>query len=207
VNFMSVSNSTAGNPPQLMASGSDPNVNILFVPKGSGYVQVFAPAGGTPQIRALTPDANSNLNLVSRGIGVVQANGFPVGAKVAIPVSLISPGRPGEFSVDATGMYAYTGDGTAHTWSGVVTGATQGTAGKPLQLWTGTKAQYDAIATKSASTIYVVTTATAVTGDITVDEGAETGDIAVEPPAPEVVADETAAEPKAAPATKSTRKK
>jgi hypothetical protein len=87
-----------------------------------------------------------------------------------------------------------------------VTTGTTGTGGQ-LSLWSGTKAQYDAIATKSASTIYVVTAATAVTGDITVDEGAETGDIAVEPPAPEVVADETAAEPKAAPATKSTRKK
>jgi hypothetical protein len=38
---------------------------------------------------------------------------------------------------------------------------------------------------------------TAVTGDITVDEGAETGDIAVESPTAE----------RAAPATKSTRKK
>jgi len=67
----------------------------------------------------------------------------------------------------------------------------------PLTLWTGTKSQYDAIATKSATTIYVVTAVTAVTGDITVDEGAETGDIAVEPPTEE----------RAAPATKSTRKK
>jgi hypothetical protein len=61
-----------------------------------------------------------------------------------------------------------------------------------LTLWTGTKAAYDAIATKSATTVYVVTAATAVTGDITVDEGAEAGDIMAEPPAP---------------ATKSTRKK
>jgi hypothetical protein len=41
----------------------------------------------------------------------------------------------------------------------------------------------------------VVTAVTAVTGDITVDEGAETGDIVVEEPAAD------------APATKSTRKK
>jgi hypothetical protein len=65
-----------------------------------------------------------------------------------------------------------------------------------LTLWTGTKAAYDAIATKSATTVYVVTAATAVTGDIMAGEGAETGDIAAEPPAPA-----------AAPAVKSTRKK
>jgi hypothetical protein len=46
-------------------------------------------------------------------------------------------------------------------------------------LWTGTKAQYDAL-TKDANTIYVVTAVTAVTGDITVDEGA--GDIAAAEP-------------------------
>jgi hypothetical protein len=87
----------------------------------------------------------------------------------------------------------------------VVTGVSA--TAQPLSLWSGTKAEYDAIATKSPTTIYVVTPVTAVTGDITVDEGVETGDIMVEPPTPEVVADETAAEPKAAPATKSTRKK
>jgi hypothetical protein len=80
----------------------------------------------------------------------------------------------------------------------VVTGTTA-TGGLPLSLWSGTKAQYDAIpaGSKSATTIYVVTAVTAVTGDITVDEGAETGDIAAEPPTAE----------RAAPATKTTRKK
>jgi hypothetical protein len=70
--------------------------------------------------------------------------------------------------------------------SNVALNAVKGSAsGTPivLTLWTGTKAAYDAIPTKSATTIYVVTAVTAVTGDITVDEGVETGDIAAEPPA------------------------
>jgi hypothetical protein len=84
----------------------------------------------------------------------------------------------------------YTGNGTTHSWTRPAVVGEQAATGSPLQLWTGTKTQYDQIVTKSATTIYVVTAATAVTGDITVDEGAETGDITA-----------------AAPATKSTRKK
>lgn len=78
----------------------------------------------------------------------------------------------------------------------VATGASA--TGAALSLWTGTKAQYDAL-TKSATTIYVVTAGTAVTGDITVDEGVQTGDIAAEPPADEPVARSAT--------TKSTQKK
>jgi len=69
------------------------------------------------------------------------------------------------------------------------------------QTWTGTKGQYDLLPAKDNSTIYVIKSVTAVTGDITVDEGA--GDIAVEPAA-DPVADEPVADP---PATKSTKKK
>ena len=95
---------------------------------------------------------------------------------------------------------------TARLKDDVVTGTTA-TGAQPLSLWSGTKAQYDAIATKSNSTIYVVTTAAATlegvvdgvtsgvdTGQISSEETAlesaqsaldavQTGDIVVDPPA------------------------
>jgi hypothetical protein len=118
--------------------------------------------------------------------------------KVVKPNSPNSAGLPGYWAADETGAYFYTGDGTTHSWAAAVTGSSA-VSNKPLSLWSGTKAQYDAIATKSATTIYVVTAVTAVTGDITVDEGAQTGDIAAEP-----VAEEPATR---SATTKSTRKK
>jgi hypothetical protein len=208
VNRLTVSNATAGGSPSITIAGSDANAGLTFLPKGTGRFTIYSPTGQTPTIQASGADATHGLNLNTKNSGLVQVNGLPVGVKTTKPVGEGAAGLPGQFAADASGTYMYIGDGTTHKWSGVVTGAlTGGGEIKPLSLWTGTKAAYDAIATKSATTIYVVTAVTAVTGDITVDEGAETGDIAVEPPAPEVVADETAAEPKAAPATKSTRKK
>jgi hypothetical protein len=92
------------------------------------------------------------------------------------------------------------------TTSTGVQGSKAGTAAG-LTLWTGTKAQYDAIATKDANTIYVVTTAAATlegvvdgvtsgvdTGQISSEEtvlesaqsaldAVQTGDIVVDPPA------------------------
>jgi hypothetical protein len=151
---------------------------------------------------------NANLNLQPTGTGLVQISGFPAASKVAVPADLLQGGKPGQFAADSTGMTVYTGDGTTHAWSGVVTGVTAANPahlGKPLSLWSGTKAQYDAIATKSATTIYVVTTAAATlegavdgltsgvdTGQISSEETAlesaqntlgavQTGDIVVDP--------------------------
>jgi hypothetical protein len=46
----------------------------------------------------------------------------------------------------------------------VVTGSSAGTV-TSLVLWTGTAAQYNAIATKSATTVYVVTGATVLAAE------------------------------------------
>jgi hypothetical protein len=39
-----------------------------------------------------------------------------LGMKVEVPATATAPGRPGQFAVDATHIYTYTGDGTTHTW-------------------------------------------------------------------------------------------
>jgi hypothetical protein len=204
--YFQMYNVPTGAPVQISAVDStQANVGMALVPKGTGSVQI---GGSAPRISAA--GTNSNLNLQPSGTGLVQIVGYPAASKVPVPADLLQAGKPGQFAADSTGMTVYTGDGTTHAWSGVVTGVTYANpahTGKPLSLWTGTKAQYDAIAAKSATTIYVVTSAAATlegvvdgvtsgvdTGQISSEETAlesaqsaldavQTGDIAVDPPA------------------------
>jgi hypothetical protein len=187
--YFQMYNVPSGAPPQISAVDStQANVGLALSPKGTGSVQI---GGTTPRISAV--GTNSNLNLQGNGTGLVQINGSPAASKVAVPADLLQAGKPGQFAADSTGMTVYTGDGTTHSWSGVVTGvayANPAHTGKPLSLWSGTKSQYDGIPVKSPTCIYVVTAATAVTGDILAEPGSG------EP-----------VDPAAAPATKSARKK
>ena len=152
----------------------------------------------------------------------MQISGFPAASKVAVPADLLQAGKPGQFAADATGAYVYTGDGTTNTWSGVVTGVTAANpahTGKPLSLWSGTKAQYDSLPVKSQTCIYVVTSAVATLEGMVeeVTSGVATGDISsAEPAVPDAVQDvvdavqtgDIAVDPPARTATtKSTRKK
>lgn len=75
VNYLVLSNSSAGSELQIAASGSDTNIGIWLVPKGSDPVVVRAPSGITPTLASSSPDTNADLNLASQGSGVVRANG------------------------------------------------------------------------------------------------------------------------------------
>ncbi|MNX59030.1 hypothetical protein D3C86_898870 [compost metagenome] len=48
-----------------------------------------------------------------------NAAGNPVALKVAVPASSAAAGIPGNWAASATFYYAYTGDGTTHSWSRV----------------------------------------------------------------------------------------
>ena len=95
VNYLTVANSSTGNPPQLTATGSDTNVSMMLIPKGSGGVQIYAGTGVTPRLVANGVDTNVNLNLQSKGTGVVQANGVEVvtltGSQTLTGKTLTSP--------------------------------------------------------------------------------------------------------------------
>ena len=77
-NYLRVSNSATANAPQISALGTDANVSILAVPKGTGGVQIYAGAGVTPRIQAIGADTDVSLNLESKNAGTVNANGTPV---------------------------------------------------------------------------------------------------------------------------------
>jgi hypothetical protein len=236
VNHLQFVNAPAGVNPVILPAGPEPNTSLDLRAKGTGKVSVTDNAGkpvigfGRPSNVPTTAnywvfqssgtgsdvaaaadgtDANVGINFIPKGTATFKVNGLTVGTRAAsAPALSTSPGKPGQWAVDSNGMYVYTGDGTTHSWSGVVSGAyTDPGLFRPLSLWTGTKAQYDAIATKSPFTIYVVTTAAATlegivdgvtsgvdTGQISSEETAlesaqgaldavQTGDIAVDPPA------------------------
>ena len=140
---------------------------------------------------AAAPTTGERLTLMIKDNGTARTLNWSATSYEGVGFTLPTKTVPGKWLVAQAEYSAAAGKwlvlqaqgaGTANI-SGVpvVTGATA-TGTLPLALWSGTKAQYDAL-TKSATTIYVVTAATAVTGDITVDEGAQTGDIVVDPPA------------------------
>lgn len=93
VNYYQFSNSATGVPPTLYAVGSDTNIGLSYVTKGTGshlfygsgttvqfgitstasaanYIQVSAAAvGGTPVLQAIGSDANIGLKLAAQGSG------------------------------------------------------------------------------------------------------------------------------------------
>ncbi len=73
-------------------------------------------AGSSPSIKAVGADANLNLDLAGKGTGTVRVSGNPVSTRVAVPGNAAATGLPGQWAADATAIYAYTGNGTTHTW-------------------------------------------------------------------------------------------
>jgi hypothetical protein len=189
-NYFAMLNSAVGVTPTIAVGGpTDTLVAMHFRTKGQGGYS-FRVGGAGKEFVDLTPNLDPSGN--QGRLSITNAPLSDPGTTMTIAAHVPAGSGKTNASLNLTSENA----GTVFANSvPVVTGNPSGLPLQSLSLWTGTKAQYDAIATKSATTIYVVTGATAVTGDITVDEGAETGDIAVEEPAAD------------APVTKSTRKK
>lgn len=193
-NYFAMYNSAVGVDPTVAVTGpTDTLVAMQFRTKGKGGYS-FRVGGAGTQFVDLTPNTDPSGD--QGRLSITNAPLSAPGTTMTIAAHATGSGKTNA-SLNLTSESA--GSVFANSVP-VVTGAPSGLPLQPLSLWTGTKGQYDAIASKSASTIYVVTAAAAVTGDITVDEGAQTGDIMVEPVA-EPVADEPVA------TTKTTRKK
>lgn len=78
VNYLSIRNAAATGGPSLGAVGTDTNIPITFIPKGTGTVRIFVGSGATPTVEATGADTNHDLNLISKGAGLVKANGVEV---------------------------------------------------------------------------------------------------------------------------------
>jgi hypothetical protein len=203
VNFAYVANATTGNAPVFGVTGADPKVDLNLSSSGTGAVvranspvvargfrptsQSTATAGGltalnisSDQVQIFTGTANGRVGLpttsvtaglqwtiINNSIGVLTVESSNASAITTIPAGKSAtfmaladtPTLPEQWSSNAPSANS-------------VQGSAAGTP-TPLTLWTGTKAQYDAIpaGSKSATTLYVLTTAVVTTGDITSEEG------------------------------------
>lgn len=48
--------------------------------------------------------------------GVAAVEGNPVSVRVSVPSTATAAGKPGYWAADASYFYAYTGDGSTHSW-------------------------------------------------------------------------------------------
>ena len=78
VNYVYLTNQSAGNWPTLGVDGADTDIGFSLAPKGNAAVRIFAQSGVTPTLDVAGPDTNLNLNLVPKGSGKVQANGIEI---------------------------------------------------------------------------------------------------------------------------------
>jgi hypothetical protein len=179
-------------------SVKDPNGNsfieMAYKPTASTWVALSVATTSTvestnPDIgliaRSLS-DPNVNVSLVTKGTGWVEV--APTTGNVArISAGTVAANTTKDINLNLTGKNA----GVVQANGVPVTTGATATGGLPLSLWTGTKAQYDAL-TKSATTIYVVTTAAATLEGVVdgVTGAVDTGDISsAEPEVPDAVTD------------------
>ena len=119
VNYLTAAAGLTGAAATLRASGADANVDIDLEPKGTGQVR----ARGLTVVNTASAQTISGKTLTTPTItgpvitGTAVLNGQPVSRRVLpIPASATAAGRPGDWAADITHIYAYTGDGTTHTW-------------------------------------------------------------------------------------------
>lgn len=141
VNYLTVTGSAAaGASTSISATGTDSSVAVNVFTKGTGainmrsstngvvlqalpvasgvnYVQVSNATTGNPaKVSAVGSDASIGINLVPKGAGQVQIDGNTASARVSVPASATSAGKPGQWSADSSYIYKYIGDGTTHSW-------------------------------------------------------------------------------------------
>ena len=112
VNYFAISNNITTGRPGLVAEGSDTNIGIAFVPKGTGDVQVYQPTGSAT-LAIEGNDTNVGLNITTKGTGVVTVNSNRVGVKVAVPSTATSTGVEGQWAADSSYIYVCT---ATNTW-------------------------------------------------------------------------------------------
>lgn len=107
--------SSSGNP-SLGVIGSSTDINLTLTPKGAGTVAIYCGTGQTPTLEARGADTNHDLKLLPKGSGIVRSGTDPMGVKVSVPANASAAGKPGQWAADASYIYAYTGDGSSHSW-------------------------------------------------------------------------------------------
>jgi len=93
VNEFTIANAITGNPPLFAASGSDTNIDITFVPKGTGKVNsssTFSDASGALRAVPAVGEKTTSYNLAVDDVGKFVSVGS--GGSITIPNSIFSAG-------------------------------------------------------------------------------------------------------------------
>ena len=167
VNYVQVTGNSTGNDPQISAQGSDANIYLTLIAKGSNGVLLKTRGGGTPRVSLSAVDngsASVNFLQVSSNI----ASSAPIlssqGSDTNIDLAL-TPKGTGYVKVNAgTGLGYGTGVG------GAVTQATSRTTGVTLNFPCGAITLVSAAGTTSWQTFTVTNSAVAATDTIVVNQ-------------------------------------
>lgn len=145
VNYLQIQNRAAGAGPSIYAQGADANVDINLVTKGTGELRVNG---------ATIPTASSTQTLTNKTISGANntITNLPTSslADSAVTSAKIADGAIIDDDINASAAIALSKLAT-----GYVQASVNGTA-TTTSIWRGTQAQYDAIPTKDANTLYFI---------------------------------------------------
>ena len=112
-----ISNPKIGN---NVIKDSNNSTILTFNPAASAvnYLQLSnrATGAGDPGFAAVGADTDISIRLTPKGAGVVKVGSETVSTRVSVPATSSSAGKVGNWAADDSYIYAYTGDGTAHSW-------------------------------------------------------------------------------------------
>ena len=115
-NYVNVKTGVVGKAPTISASywtGGDLDNDLNLSGVGTGTVTV----DGVPIVTTTAAQSLSNKTLVSPTLsGGPVVNGARLGGRVSVPATATTASLPGNWAADAGFIYAYTGDGTTHSW-------------------------------------------------------------------------------------------
>ena len=145
VNYLQIQNRATGAGPSIYAQGSDTNIDINLMPKGTGNVLVngsgLLTANSTVTLTNKTIDATAN-TITNIGTSSLS-DGSVTSAKIA------------DNSIVNADINASAAIALSKLAAGYVQGSVNGTA-TTTTVWRGTQAQYNAISTPDSNTLYFI---------------------------------------------------
>lgn len=112
-----ISSPTIGN--NVIKDGNNNTIlGFNAVASAVNYLQLANRASGVgdPGFTAVGADTDISIRLAPKGAGVVKVGSETVSTRVSVPATSSSAGKVGNWAADASYIYAYTGDGTSHSW-------------------------------------------------------------------------------------------
>ncbi|QHN43190.1 hypothetical protein GII36_05060 [Candidatus Mycosynbacter amalyticus] len=145
VNYLQIQNRATGAGPSIYAQGSDTNIDINLMPKGTGNVLV----NGSGLLTA-----NSTATLTNKTIDATANTITNIGTS-SLSDSSVTSAKIADNSIVNADINASAAIALSKLAAGYVQGSVNGTS-TTTTVWRGTQAQYDAIGTKDNNTLYFI---------------------------------------------------